>query len=189
MPRRRKKSCDRVAPDRRWHATPSGLRGGLEPADPDKVLVVPLDFREEVERLKLLTSVASPSLQQRVIAEFLETGGYDRYLKRLRTRLVGQVESVRHAMAKYFPQGTRISRPAGGYMLWIEFPPQINALKLYRAALAENISILPGTIFSATGQYKNHIRINCGHVWSEIYDRALLTLARLCEKAQASRLV
>ena len=138
-------------------------------------------FREEIERLKLLTSVASPSLPQSVIAEFLVTGGYDRYLKRLRTRLAGQVESVRQAIAKYFPQGTRISRPAGGYMLWIEFPPRINALKLYRAALAENISILPGTIFSATGQYKNHIRINCGHVWSEIYDRALLTLGRLCE--------
>jgi len=139
-------------------------------------------FREEIERLKLLTSVASPSLPQSVIAEFLVTGGYDRYLKRLRTRLAGQVESVRQAIAKYFPQGTRISRPAGGYMLWIEFPPRINALKLYRAALAENISILPGTIFSATGQYKNHIRINCGHVWSEIYDRALLMLGRLCEK-------
>ena len=146
-------------------------------------------FREDVERLKLLTSVASPSLPQSVIAEFLATGGYDRYLKRLRTRLAGQVESVRQAIAKYFPQGTRISRPAGGYMLWIEFPPRINALKLYRAALAENISILPGTIFSATGQYKNHIRINCGHVWSEIYDRALLTLGRLCEKAQASQSV
>ena len=146
-------------------------------------------FREEIERLKLLTSVASPSLPQSVIAEFLVTGGYDRYLKRLRTRLAGQVESVRQAIAKYFPQGTRISRPAGGYMLWIEFPPRISALKLYRAALAENISILPGTIFSATGQYKNHIRINCGHVWSEIYDRALLTLGRLCEKAQAPRSV
>jgi len=146
-------------------------------------------FREEVERLKLLTSVASPSLQQNVVAEFLETGGYDRYLKRLRARFAGQVESVRQAIAKYFPQGTRISRPAGGYMLWIEFPARVDALKLYRAALAENISILPGTIFSATGRYRNHIRINCGHVWSEIYDRALLSLGRLCEKAQASRLV
>src|SRR5437867_4593860 len=37
----------------------------------------------------------SPSLPQSVIAEFLATGGYDRYLKRLRTRLAGQVESGR----------------------------------------------------------------------------------------------
>jgi DNA-binding transcriptional MocR family regulator len=41
---------------------------------------------------------------------------------------------------------------------------------------------LPGTIFSATGRYKNYIRINCGHAWSETHDRALLTLGRLCEQ-------
>jgi DNA-binding transcriptional MocR family regulator len=65
-------------------------------------------------------------------------------------------------------------------MLWVELPPQVDALKLYRAALAENISILPGTIFSATGGYKNYIRVNCGQIWSEVYDGALLTVGRLC---------
>lgn len=137
-------------------------------------------FRAEVERLKLLTTVATASLPQLVVAEFMESGSYDRHLKRLRAGLAAQVEIVRQAIAKYFPAGTRISRPAGGYMLWVELPAKINALRLYRAALAEHISILPGTFFSATGRYQNYIRINCGHAWSEAYDRALLTLGRLC---------
>jgi DNA-binding transcriptional MocR family regulator len=137
-------------------------------------------FRAEVERLKLLTTVATASLPQLVVAEFMESGSYDRHLNRLRAGLAAQVEIVRQAIAKYFPEGTRISRPAGGYMLWVELPAKINALKLYRAALAEHISILPGTFFSATGRYQNYIRINCGHAWSEAYDRALLTLGRLC---------
>jgi DNA-binding transcriptional MocR family regulator len=140
-------------------------------------------FRAEVERLKFLANVANASLPQMVVAEFLESGGYDRHLKRLRTNLATQVDRVRQATAKYFPEGTRISRPAGGYMLWVELPPTVDALKLYRAALAQNISILPGAVFSASNRFKNHIRINCGHTWSETYDRALLTLGRLCEKA------
>ncbi len=140
-------------------------------------------FREEIARLKFLTSVASPSLQQMVIAEFLESGSYDRHLKRMRTAFAANVEGGRQAIAKYFPEGTRISRPAGGYMLWIELPPRINALKLYQAALPHHISILPGTIFSATGRYKNYVRINCAHTWTDALDRALLTLGRLCEKA------
>jgi len=140
-------------------------------------------FRAEVERLKFLANVATPSLTQMVVAEFLESGGYDRHLKRLRTTLATQVDRVRQALAKYFPEGTRISRPAGGYMLWIELPPKVNAMKLYRAALAANISTLPGSIFSATNRYDNYLRINCGQAWSETYDRALLTLGRLCEKA------
>jgi len=139
-------------------------------------------FRAEVERRKFLANVATPSLTQMVVAEFLESGGYDRHLKRLRTNLAVQVDRVRQAIAKYFPDGTRISRPAGGYMLWVELPPSVNALKLYRTALAANISTLPGSVFSATHRYDNYIRINCGHTWSETYDRALLTLGRLSEK-------
>jgi DNA-binding transcriptional MocR family regulator len=140
-------------------------------------------FRAQVERLKFLANVANASLPQMVVAEFLESGGYDRHLKRLRTTLSAQVNRVRQAIAKYFPEGTRISRPAGGYMLWVELPPRVDALKLYRAALTQNISILPGGVFSATNRFNNHIRINCGHTWSDTYDRALLTLGRLCEKA------
>lgn len=139
-------------------------------------------FHEGIERLKLLTSVATAALPQLVIAEFLRSGGYDRHLKRLRATLAGQMEAVRQAIAKYFPEGTRISRPAGGYMLWVQLPARIDALELYQAALAQHISILPGTIFSATGRFKNCIRINCGHAWSEAHDRALLTLGRLCER-------
>jgi len=140
-------------------------------------------FRAEIERLQLLTTMAAPSLQQLVVSEFLESGGYDRHLKRLRTALSCQVEGIRQAAAKYLPEGTRISRPAGGYVLWIQLPDKIDALKLYHAALAEHISILPGVIFSATGRYNNYIRINCGHRWSEAHDRALLTLGRLCDRA------
>jgi DNA-binding transcriptional MocR family regulator len=137
-------------------------------------------FQAEVERLKFITSMAAPSLQQWVVAEFLSSGGYDRHLKRLRAKLAGQVESLRQAVSQCFPQGTRISRPAGGHMLWIELPPKIDAMKLWRAARSEHISILPGPIFSAAGRYKNHIRLNAGVAPSEARYRALATLGRLC---------
>jgi DNA-binding transcriptional MocR family regulator len=139
-------------------------------------------YRAEVERLKMLTSVATSALPQMVVAEFLETGGYDRHLNKLRSTLRLQVEGFRQAISKYFPAGTRISRPAGGFMLWVELPSRINALKLYQAALEEHITVIPGSLFSASGRYRNYIRINCGHRWSETHDRALLLLGRLCEK-------
>lgn len=136
-------------------------------------------YRTEIARLKLLTSVATPSLSQRAVAEFLESGGYDRHLKRMRATLARQSEAARQLVARYFPSGTRVTRPGGGHMLWIELPAKVNALKLYRAALEQHISILPGTLFSATGRYRNHIRINCGNRWSDVHERALETLGRL----------
>jgi DNA-binding transcriptional MocR family regulator len=142
-------------------------------------------FRAEVERLKFVTTVASNSLGQRVVADFLESGGYDRHLKRLRTAIALQVENVRQAIARYFPAGTRISRPAGGHLLWVELPPKTDSLKLYQAALAEHITILPGPVFCCGNRYRNYIRINCGHKWSEVYERALLKLGRLASEARA----
>lgn len=140
-------------------------------------------FRKDVERLKLLTTVATPSLSQLVIAEYLESGGYERQLRRMQSEFATQADLVRHATASHFPDGTRITQPAGGHMLWIELPPGVNAMKLYRLALDRHISILPGPIFSATGRFKNHIRINCGRGWSHAYEQALMTLGRLCERA------
>lgn len=137
-------------------------------------------FQAEIERLKLITSMAAPSLPQWVVAEFLSSAGYDRHLKRLRATLAGQVETLRQAAFQCFPKGTRISRPAGGHMLWIELPAKIDAMKLWRAALGEHITILPGPIFSAAGRYKNHIRLNAGIMPSDARNRALATLGRLC---------
>ena len=141
-------------------------------------------FRAEVERLKFVTTVATNSLGQRVVADFLESGGYDRHVKRLRAAFALQVESVRQAIARYFPPGTRISRPAGGHLLWVELPRKTDSLKLYEAALAEHITILPGTVFCCGSRYRNYIRMNCGHVWSEVHERALLKLGRLCDQAR-----
>jgi DNA-binding transcriptional MocR family regulator len=141
--------------------------------------VMPGRFRAQVERLKFLTTVATSTLSQMVVADFLDSGGYDRHVRRLRTAFAGQVETVRQAIARYFPEGTRISRPAGGILLWVEMPPKTDALKLYRAALAERIAILPGTIFSPSNRFREHIRINCGQTWTDAHERALLKLGRL----------
>ena len=146
--------------------------------------VMPGRFRAEVERLKFLSTVSTTTLSQMAVADFLGSGGYDRHLKRLRTVFAGRVDTVRQAIARYFPEGTRISRPAGGLLLWVEMPPKTDALKLYQAALAEHIAILPGKIFSPSNRFRNHIRINCGHTWSETHERALLKLGRLCESAR-----
>jgi DNA-binding transcriptional MocR family regulator len=136
-------------------------------------------FHDEINRLKFVTSVASASLPQLVVAEFLESGGYDRHVKRLRVSLAEQLERVRHAVARYFPDGTRVSRPAGGHMLWVELPARTDGVQVFRDALAHGISVLPGTIFSASRRYRNYLRLSCGQVWSEEHERALVTLGRL----------
>ena len=146
---------------------------------------VPGRFQAEVERRRFLSTIASATLSQLAIAEFLATGGYNRHVRRLSTELASRVDNVRQAVARYFPEGTRISRPAGGHLLWIEMPPKTDAVELYRRALAERIAILPGKMFSAANRFRHHIRINCGQSWGEKQERALVRLGRLCETVAA----
>jgi DNA-binding transcriptional MocR family regulator len=140
---------------------------------------VPGRFRDEVERLKFAQTIATPTLPQMAIADFVESGGYDHHLRQLRRRLGAQVRRVSEAIAEHFPPGTRVSRPAGGFVLWVEMPPGTSALDLHARALARDISIAPGPLFSAKPRFANFIRINCGHPWSDVIDHSIRTLGRL----------
>lgn len=139
-------------------------------------------FQEEVNRLKFISNIAAPVLPQLALAEFLESGGYDRHVRSLRVKLAGQMARVRQAAARYFPEGTRITRPAGGHMLWVELPSRIDAVEVFRRALEHRISILPGAIFAAGHRYRSCLRLNCGQIWSEAHERALLTVGTLCRE-------
>lgn len=140
-------------------------------------------FREEVEQLKFAQSVATATLPQMAIAEFLENGGHEHHLRGMRRRLAAQVARMSEAIAEHFPPGTRISRPAGGFVLWVELPPGASALAVHQRALEHGISIAPGPIFSAKHRFSNYIRINCGYPFSDLMDHAVRTLGRLCAEA------
>jgi len=140
-------------------------------------------FKPRVESLKFTSSMATVTAPQMAIADFLQSGGYDRYLRKIRRILMTQVQQMSNAVGRYFPAGTKVTRPQGGYVLWIELPRSVDSLELHRRALQQKISIAPGPIFSAKQKYKNFIRLSCGQAWSEKIDHAVRTLGDLCGKS------
>lgn len=147
--------------------------------------VTPGRFKEQIERLKFVSTIATPTLPQMAIADFLANGGYDRHLRRVRKAYADQVRRTTEAIGRFFPEGTKVTRPRGGYVLWVELPKRADSLELHRRALEEKISVAPGPIFSPKKDYRNFIRISCGMPWSERVEHALMTLGRLA--AEMSR--
>jgi DNA-binding transcriptional MocR family regulator len=82
-------------------------------------------------------------------------------------------------VCEYFPEDTRITRPQGGFTLWIEMNKKINAYKLHKRALKNNIGIAPGQIFSSQGNFENCFRISYGMPWSDKIGKGLDTLGKL----------
>ena len=57
-------------------------------------------------------------------------------------------------------------------------------MELHELALAEDISIAPGPMFSATQKYKNFIRLSCALPWNQKLEQALINLGRLVYSLQ-----
>lgn len=136
-------------------------------------------FQSEIARAKFFSSMACPTLQQKVLARYYASGGYDRYLRRLRSTISTNVQRMTAGIAQYFPPGTRVTRPAGGVVLWIELPPGVDSVELFRAALANRIGIYPGVVFSAKAGFRNYIRLNCGLPWSPTIEKAVEKLGKM----------
>ena len=88
------------------------------------------------------------------------------------------------AICRYFPAETKVTRPQGGHVLWVEMPAQVKAVELFERALAEKISIAPGPVFSARQRFGNFIRLNCANPWNATLDDALLRLGRMVKQLQ-----
>jgi DNA-binding transcriptional MocR family regulator len=120
-------------------------------------------YSQQVQRLTLMTTMSAALPAQMAVLNYLETGAYDRHLRRLRTALRARMEAALATIEASFPQGTHVSRPRGGYFLWLALPPGGDAMALHRVALRERIGIAPGQIFSPDHRFSHCIRINCGH--------------------------
>ncbi len=136
-------------------------------------------YRRAVERLKFNSMLAVPTVTQIAVAGFLEEGGYDRHLRRLRRSCADLVARTSDAVSRSFPAGTRVSRPRGGCVLWVELPAGFDALRLYEQARTDRIAIAPGPIFSATERYQNCIRLAASTPWTPAVERALERLGEL----------
>lgn len=143
--------------------------------------VVPGRYRELLTHHKYVSSMATATLPQMVLADYLAQGGFDRYLRRVRLVYAQQAQRMVEAIVQHFPAGTRVTRPAGGFLLWVELPATLDALVLHRQALEKGISISPGPLFSASGKYRNFIRVSCALPWDEKLARALVTLGGLAQ--------
>ncbi|GAB3530035.1 aminotransferase-like domain-containing protein [Photobacterium alginatilyticum] len=140
--------------------------------------VVAGTYVKTLQRNQILSSTSAGIPNQSALAAYLQYGGYDAHLRRLRLVLEQRKKQAVKLVKDYFHPETTLSPPSGGYFLWLEFPKEINTSFLFKTLLEKHqISIAPGMIFSRDNKFKHCLRLNFSYEWNEKNINSLKTLA------------
>ncbi|WP_320171070.1 PLP-dependent aminotransferase family protein [Maridesulfovibrio sp.] len=142
--------------------------------------LAPGRYLDKALEIKATTNVSCVAPTQMAIARYLRETLYDRHLKKLRTAMKEQMADMRTEIGLSFPEGTRVTNPTGGSVLWVELPEKVDGVDLFFRAREEGIGIVPGVVFSSQDLFSNYIRLSSG---SPMTDELRSGLRRLGELA------
>jgi len=148
--------------------------------------VAPGRYLSKIESLKSSANYSDTSISQMAVAELMASGGYSRHIRKIQREYSLQMQHISSLINRYFPSGTTITRPQGGYILWVGLDPRVDTLKVHQAAIEKGIGVVPGSLFSASGRYSNHIRINCALPRDQRIESAFETLGELISEQLAA---
>ncbi|CCH02868.1 transcriptional regulator, GntR family with aminotransferase domain [Fibrella aestuarina BUZ 2] len=148
--------------------------------------VAPGRYYHALLQIKRYQAGFSPGITQQGIATFLANDRYELHLRRLRRTLTSNCQRYQLAIRTYFPKGTRISEPQGGFTLWVEVDPAVDTIALADKLAPFQISIMPGQLFSLQPQYTNCMRLSYGLPFNERVEWGLRQIGH-CIHQQVAR--
>ena len=135
--------------------------------------VAPGRYHDKLMHMKYAISSFNVPSTQMAAATFVLEGHYHRHIRRMRQNYQRNLALYTCWIREYFPCEICITRPKGGFLLWIELPEQVDMVCVARQLYRMKIQVAAGSIFSASGKYRNCLRINCALPLSETNREAL----------------
>ncbi|WP_161628440.1 PLP-dependent aminotransferase family protein [Pseudomonas cremoricolorata] len=149
--------------------------------------VAPGRYLERVLHMKFIGTGSTAVQPQLAIADFIAGGHYQPHLRRMRSQYQRGRDVMSDWVARYFPPGTRVSRPQGGFVLWVELPESFDTLRLNRILLEQGVQIAVGSIFSASGKYRHCLRMNYAGRPSAQIEAAVRTVGESAQRLLAEQ--
>ncbi len=141
--------------------------------------MLPGKWFERVVRLKCNADLHSSVVTEATLCAFLQRGGLERHLSKLHAQCRRRRESVRRAVLQYFPAGTKVSDPQGGFLLWLELPHKLDSAAWSERAKSKGVSFARGEVFLTSPARRGCLRLNCARAEESDLEKGIRILAEL----------
>ncbi|WP_261644437.1 PLP-dependent aminotransferase family protein [Erwinia mallotivora] len=145
--------------------------------------VAPGRYLDRVLHMKYIVTGSTAKQPQMAVAEFIRQGFYPVHLRRMRQQYQKNLQAFTLSLRRHFPCGICVTRPQGGYLVWIELPEALDTVRLNRKLKESHIQIAVGSLFSASGKYRNCLRLNYAQPFTDKTENALKILGAAVEDA------
>jgi len=132
--------------------------------------------------LAIKTDAGSGALEQMVLAEYC-TAHFAKHVPLLRKSLRAKLVTLMEALKEQFGTAAEFDDPQGGIFLWVKLPEGVDALQLYKAALAAGVAINPGPEWSVNkARAQSRLRLCFANLSHEEINQGVTALAEVCRQ-------
>lgn len=122
-------------------------------------VAAPAPVMERLVTLKQIEDCGTSPLVQASLHAFLEEGGLDEHLKRVRLAYRDRRDAMLEALGQHFPEGVTRTRPQGGLFLWLRLPEDLDASDLLVDARQRGVLFSRGELFHVDGGGRDTLRL------------------------------
>jgi GntR family transcriptional regulator/MocR family aminotransferase len=156
-----------------------GLRVGWVAA-PEPVI-------DRLVALKQIEDCGTSPLLQEALQRFLEDGGLERHLARVRPAYVERRNRLLEALDEHFPDGVHWTHPAGGLFTWVTLPEGVDSNELFLAARERGVLFSRGELFHVGASGRNTLRLGFGGVDPKRIPEGIAVLGELIRERLSVR--
>lgn len=147
-------------------------------------VLAPHAVREKLVLASEASLLCPPNFTQFVVADYLRTQPWQDQVKVFRELYRERRDAILDALAALMPEGTRWTRPAGGFYTWVTLPEGLDAKEMLPLAVTARVAYVPGTAFYADDQGRGHMRLSYCYPEPERIREGVRRLAGVIEAEQ-----
>ncbi len=126
-------------------------------------LVCPAGLRPHLMTLKHAMDLGSSGLIQYALAEFMERGYLEAHLARARALYTERRDAMEEALRAHLPASVRWTPAHRGITHWLELPDSADVVRVYAAAAARGVLVIPGELHRVDGRPARGLRLVFGY--------------------------